>query len=111
MGGFSGRDSTLIRGRSGRIGGGRILPLAASENAVAETGDVITENSAPAARYHRLRVGLWSVLIVVIAVSLGWLGQEGKRARDQRIAVEALRQAGCSVEYDDGNARTVPKRL
>ncbi len=41
------------------------------------------------------------MLMLVVAVPLGWLSSIVIHARKQRAAVAALKEIGCSIEYED----------
>ena len=61
-------------------------------------------------RWFRFSLRSFFLLIVVIAVSLGWTIY---KVRQQGIAVAALKTMGCSVGYDDpqNNSPTILERL
>ena len=48
---------------------------------------------------RRLRLSLRAFLVLVLVLG-GWLGWQAHKAREQRLAVEAIRQYGGFVHYD-----------
>lgn len=58
------------------------------------------EQTAPPSRRRFLRIGVGSLMLVILLFGL-WLGNRVNRAREQRIAVEAVKASGGFVRYAD----------
>jgi hypothetical protein len=57
----------------------------------------------PKRRLYRFSLKALVLLVVVIAVPLGWTM---RRVREQRIALAALKETGCVVLYNFDNSET-----
>ena len=74
-----------------------------------------TTSSVPKAKLRWLQFSLRGllVLMVVVAVPLGWTMHKVNKVRQQRIAVAALEKMGCIFRYEDAQigAATLPDWL
>ena len=79
-------------------------PCSSSESAKA-TVPLTTQrptltNPKSTAKWRRLRFGLWTLLVVLLSLPLGWFVLKMRDAERQGKAVEAIEKAGGTVGYD-----------
>src|SRR5580704_19416237 len=82
---------------------------------IADMSDVSPKSKR---RFLRFSLRAMLLLVVVIALVMAWIGRELKLAKQQGIAVVALRDAGCEVadhsqisDDDNGGSRILLNRV